>query len=89
MVFDNVMSGETEQTEEVLSVPVTRSPKDIILGLRWATGHIDGRPYVVNLSLNARHLSILIDTGDEWVIDVAELAFAVRKRADDIDKEAR
>ena len=80
------MSGEREQTQEELSVPVTRHPKDIILGLRWATGHIDGRPYVVDLGLNARHLSILIDTGDEWVIDIAELAFAVRKRADAIAK---
>ena len=74
------------ETQEELKVPTTHNPKNIRLGMRWATGNIDGRPYVVDLGLNARHLSIVIDTGDEWVIDIAELAFAVRKRADAIAK---
>lgn len=70
-------------TEEVLSVPATRNPESIYLRRRVATGHIDGRPYVVDIALDVRHLSITIDNHDEWVIDIAELAFAVRKKANE------
>ena len=76
------------ETQEELKVPVTRKPDGVYLQRRVATGHIDGRPYQIELALGARHLSIFVDNHDEWRIDLAELAFAVRKRVDAIAKEA-
>ncbi|KKN49299.1 hypothetical protein LCGC14_0643980 [marine sediment metagenome] len=83
------MSGEREQTQEELTVPVTRGLDGIRFKRQVATGHFDGRPYTLSVSLDMRYLTVLIDNFDPWQIDMSELALAVRKRADDIDKEAR